>query len=348
MAPRSRHLVMLAGSAGLVLAACALLYPPGEDLVPGRAARFPHSVHLAQDMACTDCHVTALEEAAAGMPSLELCRNCHDEAQEAEKPAERTPAGFILPGAEEPTWTSVTSFALEVSFSHARHGAAGVECAECHGDVAEADAVSRSFSVGMDRCVSCHEEREVSEGGCAGCHPGVDTRSAPATHDERWLRAHGMLGAPATAAASPAVAGSAMNCALCHQESECATCHRRMEPADHSEPWRVRGHGFAAALERDRCLTCHREDSCARCHRETEPLSHRGAWASGMQLHCGSCHVPLSSDESCAVCHADTRGHRAAPPRPPPPHPGAGADCRLCHFPVPHFDNGQECTLCHR
>lgn len=346
MRDRTRHVVMLAGSAGALLAACALVGPPRapQELVPGRPARFPHDVHMAQDMACTDCHVTAEEEAAAGMPAMELCLSCHDEALDADKPRERTPAGFVREGESEPAWTQVTGFTIETSFSHAAHGRAEVQCAECHPGVAESGAVDISWRVDMDGCMDCHARQRVADGGCIGCHAAIGPDWQPASHDPDWLRAHGL----SSLAAGGLSAAPAANCALCHREDECASCHNRMEPADHTEPFRVRGHGFAASLDRSRCNTCHREDSCVRCHRETEPLSHTGGWGSPLNSHCGSCHLPLNSSDGCTVCHTNTASHRQAPRRPGAPHPGPGADCRSCHFPPPHFDNGDNCSFCHR
>lgn len=345
MDARTRKALITVAAASLA-AACSLVVPKPGPPVPGRAGVFPHAIHVADGgMACADCHELAEGAAHAGMPGLDLCWSCHDEAGDPATPLARQPAGFRLEGDPDATWSAVTASSVPTQFSHAVHQSAGLECESCHPGVADSDSVQRAWKVGMPECLDCHDENGVDVGGCAGCHLGLDETTPPASHaDPSWRRTHGPFGAEGVCwGAAPA-----MDCALCHRESSCDSCHQRTPPADHTEPWRVRGHGFSAALERERCDTCHKEDSCDRCHSTAEPVTHGGIWGGGTSAHCGSCHLPLGSDESCATCHRGTPSHRSAPARPGSPHPGASADCRSCHVPLDHFDNGQACTLCHR
>ncbi len=342
---RAAHLWMISGSLGLLVGACALLAPgaagPEEATVPGRPASFPHAIHMEAELACTDCHPGAETEARAGMPDLETCFLCHDEEADAEVPREQTPQGFILPGDEEPTWTRVTATAVPTTFSHARHS--GADCATCHPGVAESEAVSTGWHVDMQQCQECHASFGVTAQSCEDCHPGVGPQWQPDSHRDDWERIHGRVAPFAELAATPS-----QDCSLCHKESQCRSCHTSTTPADHTEPFRIRAHGFAASLDRDRCQICHRDDSCVRCHRQTVPVSHNAIWGGRTSAHCATCHLPLDSSDGCTVCHAGTPSHRLAPRRPAPPHPGPTADCRSCHFPLTHFDNGQDCNLCHR
>jgi len=337
---------MLLSAVGLGLTACAVFFPPEEPLVPGREGRFPHAIHVGDEvgMECVDCHESAESGAKASMPDLELCETCHDEDTDQGRPKARTPAGFVLEGEQEATWSSVTSLSVESTFDHGKHFQAGVACEECHPGVAESDEVSRDLHVGMDACIQCHEKKEVAGVGCKQCHPYVDENWKPASHERDWTHFHGKVAGmgeiPATEPAS--------RCQLCHKESECQSCHSRTEPSDHTEPWRARAHGFSAMMDRDRCITCHKEDSCVRCHNQSLPRSHNAIWGGRTSAHCASCHLPLGEDDSCFTCHRNTRGHHAAPRRPAPPHPGPASDCRECHFPLDHFDNGQSCNFCHR
>ena len=349
MTPKTRLFLLLSLTLAVTLAACVLVAPSGDlgpATVPGRPGVFPHDVHLGGDLEleCVMCHLGAEDEDAAGMPTLEGCMLCHDEDTDADKPPSRTPAGFVLEGEEEPRWTQATKPSVPLAFSHAVHYDADVSCQECHSGVEESSAVELSWRVSMDRCIECHDERAVPDRGCEVCHPGVDESWAPDTHATDWIALHGRMVGFQDLPATP-VGG---RCELCHQENECNSCHARMEPADHTEPWRRRAHGFSASLDRDRCAACHKEDSCVRCHTQTRPLSHGGAWGGASSAHCLSCHLPLGSDDSCYTCHRSDRSHRSAPRRPPPPHPGPAADCLACHTPLPHFDNGQSCNFCHR
>ena len=56
-----------------------------------------------------------------------------------------------------------------VSFSHARHRKAEIECRSCHGAVAERDAMTLEVPVTMKNCVNCHRERHASIA-CNTCH----------------------------------------------------------------------------------------------------------------------------------------------------------------------------------
>ncbi len=57
-----------------------------------------------------------------------------------------------------------------VHFTHRPHARAGVECAECHGDVA-AMTVARQVidTADMGFCLDCHRERRASTD-CVACH----------------------------------------------------------------------------------------------------------------------------------------------------------------------------------
>ena len=49
------------------------------------------------------------------------------------------------------------------------HIRAGVNCAECHGDVASMEAAVQVESLSMGWCLDCHKEREASRD-CLVCH----------------------------------------------------------------------------------------------------------------------------------------------------------------------------------
>jgi hypothetical protein len=113
----------------------------------------------------------------------------------------------------------------------------------------------------------------------------------------------------------------------------------------------LKGHGIAVGLDRGRCMTCHRgDDFCQRCHSQTQPLDHTAAWGTPSNLHCQSCHFPITSagGRGCAVCHtAGTPSHNKTPPKPSNALHGPSADCRSCHTPLRHPDNGMACNACH-
>jgi hypothetical protein len=300
---------------------------------------FSHRQHtLAVQLPCTDCHGGAVSGDAAGMPTLELCRGCHAEADEVDLPPG---ARFeeILGGAPARWASHASRFPADVRFSHSTHAGAGLACERCHGDVTALAADGAPRRIDKPECLACHEESRVEER-CATCHLEIDENWAPPNHGAGWMTMHGRI------ARSANPQDFTEQCSFCHQQSSCVDCHMDEPPPNHTQFWRQRGHSIEARIDRDRCATCHQSDSCDRCHSETAPISHRGAWGAPLDMHCLSCH--LNGTRECELCHDGTPSHLSATPMPPGHLPTF--NCRQCHgltAPLPHVDKGDECIACH-
>jgi Cytochrome c7 and related cytochrome c len=131
---------------------------------------FPHKTHVEQEITCTDyCHESATKGPIAGLPSVNTCMICHT-AIATDKPiiqaiTERQAKGLDL------AWQRVYGFPPEahVRFNHAAHLRAGVECATCHGNVAQQGVAERVVDHTMNFCVSCHKQKQASND-CLVCH----------------------------------------------------------------------------------------------------------------------------------------------------------------------------------
>jgi formamidopyrimidine-DNA glycosylase len=68
-------------------------------------------------------------------------------------------------------WQRVFGYPDEahVRFNHAPHIRANVECATCHGNIAEQTVAQRNVEMTMGFCVNCHRERKASLD-CLACH----------------------------------------------------------------------------------------------------------------------------------------------------------------------------------
>ena len=314
----------------LVLVATACWWTSQGE--PSEVARspFPHAVHVEdQGMDCALCHESAESDDAAGMPTLDACVLCHEFLDEA-KPEERR-LSTLYAGVEGVIPGRGVALADEVIFSHASHAAAGLDCAECHGELAELD--HRPIARDMASCVTCHDSRSV-DGQCSVCHQEIGVDTQPASHDLGWSWRHGkaFLAHPTSAA---------NDCSLCHQESSCQECHDRQAPRDHTSLWRRFGHGVALGQDRERCATCHTSSQCEACHEVARPRSHRAGFAGPRHGHCVQCHLPLDGQQSCATCHRSTPSHDFAAPL--PPDHSVAMNCRQCHgisAPLPHVDAG--------
>lgn len=356
-----RHALMLLLAAALLVVACALVGPAPEPgpAVPGRTVEFPHAVHLSDDvgLSCVDCHAGAEEEERAGMPSFTTCVLCHTVEDEGAPEGALSPVltPFLLDGATTPSFSRLTASNIPITFSHAAHVGAGVDCASCHGDLTTSEAVTAAVHVNMANCLDCHQSRGVEEGGCLACHAGVDERWKPATHDFGWERAHGRVQEVVGLRAG----NPAMDCGLCHREDgpiqSCAECHLSALPEDHTPFFKNQGHGLIAAMNRNRCQACHQEDTCLECHAVTEPISHGANWGAPRNQHCLNCHLGARASGDCRVCHVDGAPSHDLAPTPPPTvaaHATATA-CMTCHATVrppnhPYTGDGNYCRRCHQ
>ena len=67
-------------------------------------------------------------------------------------------------------WARVYQLPDIIWFSHAAHVKdAKVECAVCHGDVAQRDVLFQEKSISMNSCMDCHA-RHKAPNGCDVCH----------------------------------------------------------------------------------------------------------------------------------------------------------------------------------
>jgi hypothetical protein len=149
----------------LLLALTAALAAAPEQPLP-----FSHKTHAATaKLVCQDCHPSPVKFGAEmGFPPASKCMACHILIAK-EKPAIQKLAQFAA--SKEPIpWVRVYKLADFVFFDHRYHLMNQAKCQDCHGLVAEQDAVSDELgSTKMTFCQSCHTRMKAS-GGCGTCH----------------------------------------------------------------------------------------------------------------------------------------------------------------------------------
>ncbi|HQG77795.1 MAG TPA: respiratory nitrate reductase subunit gamma [Bacteroidales bacterium] len=151
----------------LVVNAIALGRTTGYS--PDQPVKFSHQIHAGQNGTdCIYCHNYAPYSKSAGIPAQNICMNCHllvrngtrsgmfeiakvVESYEANKPIE---------------WIRVYNIQEHVFFSHAQHvTAGGIDCTECHGEVAGMTRIVQVPDLSMRWCINCHRTRSVNFGG---------------------------------------------------------------------------------------------------------------------------------------------------------------------------------------
>lgn len=155
--------------AGVGFVAGRVLLHPAESVL--QPVAFNHRLHVDDvGLECLDCHEYYETGAHSGLPAAETCLGCH-EGGVTESPEERKLLEMVARG-EEIRFRKLFRLPDHVYYSHRMHvTVAGLECVECHGDVAKTTTppLLPLVRITMDRCMDCHAERKVRTD-CTDCH----------------------------------------------------------------------------------------------------------------------------------------------------------------------------------
>jgi hypothetical protein len=144
---------------------------------PEQPIAFSHKIHAGDNgIDCNYCHSSARSSKTSGIPSANVCMNCHANitsgtttgTAEIQKiydaigydPETRT---YIEGYKQQPIqWVRIHNLPDLAYFNHSQHvSVAKLECQECHGAVEEMDVVKQSSELTMGWCINCHRETEV-------------------------------------------------------------------------------------------------------------------------------------------------------------------------------------------
>lgn len=153
---------------------------------PIQPIHYSHKIHAGDnEIDCKFCHSSARTSKSAGIPSLNVCMNCHKSIMEytgeedlANGYTKEFYTGEIqklydavgwdavnqkYTGETKPVeWVRIHNLPDFVYFNHSQHvSVAGIECQTCHGPVEEMEIMSQHASLSMGWCVNCHRETEV-------------------------------------------------------------------------------------------------------------------------------------------------------------------------------------------
>ena len=164
-----------------------------EAYQPSQPIDFPHSVHAGVNgIDCRYCHNSATKSKSAGIPTVNVCMNCHKQVsgrtpeQETKIKAIYEAAGWdgkMYSGDTKPIkWNKVHVLPDHVYFNHSQHvTVAGIDCKQCHGDMTKQKETARVVPVSelnkiegntkltrqtltMGWCIECHAETGISDG----------------------------------------------------------------------------------------------------------------------------------------------------------------------------------------
>ncbi|MCH2223282.1 MAG: c-type cytochrome [Crocinitomicaceae bacterium] len=166
-----------------------------EDYQPSQPIEFPHNVHAGiNGIDCKYCHNSVTESRTAGLPTVNVCMNCHKQVtgesdeQKAKIAKIYAAAGWdaekgVYTGKTKPiVWNKVHVLPDHVYFNHSQHvEVGGVDCIQCHGDMTtmcetakvqpvsvlnaiEGNVKLTKPTLTMGWCIECHGEKEISTG----------------------------------------------------------------------------------------------------------------------------------------------------------------------------------------
>jgi len=136
-----------------------------KDYMPDQPIKFSHKVHAGQNkIDCQYCHSIATYSKSAGIPSANLCMNCHKVVKAGTRSGtfEISKIYRAIESGKPIEWVRIHKLPDHAFFSHAQHvGVGKVKCQECHGLVQDMDLVKQASDLSMGWCVNCHRRTGV-------------------------------------------------------------------------------------------------------------------------------------------------------------------------------------------
>ena len=151
---------------------------------PVQPIHYSHRIHAGDNgIDCKYCHSSARVSKTSGIPSLNVCMNCHKSISEVapETLAEGTEYGVDYnaeiqklyeavgwdgtgyTGDSKPVkWIRIHNLPDFAYFNHSQHVVVGgIECQTCHGPVEEMEIMYQHAPLTMGWCINCHRETDV-------------------------------------------------------------------------------------------------------------------------------------------------------------------------------------------
>lgn len=158
-----------------------------QGYMPIQPIHYSHKIHAGDNqIECKYCHSSARVSKHSGIPSLNVCMNCHmniaeyngeedlekgytkefytNEIKKLYKAVGWDENSQSYTGETQPVkWVRIHNLPDFVYFNHAQHvSVAGVECQKCHGPVEEMEIMYQHSSLTMGWCINCHRETNVN------------------------------------------------------------------------------------------------------------------------------------------------------------------------------------------
>lgn len=169
-----------------------------QGYAPVQPIHFSHKIHAGDNkIECKYCHSSARVSKTSGIPSLNVCMNCHKSIYQYTGNPEGPSAEDLANGytnefytgeikklykavgwdeenqqytgeAQPVEWVRIHNLPDFAYFNHSQHvSVAGIECQTCHGPVEEMEIMEQFSPLTMGWCINCHRETNVKVEGNA-------------------------------------------------------------------------------------------------------------------------------------------------------------------------------------
>ena len=167
-----------------------------ENYQPSQPIAFPHDKHAGiNGIDCKYCHNSVTKSKSAGIPTVNVCMNCHKQISGEGKPYAGEVKKIYAAAGWDPSvpgrytgktkpivWNKVHVLPDHVYFNHSQHVVVGgIDCKQCHGDmtkmseavkvqpVAELNKIEGNIKLSkptltMGWCIECHGAKDVPLG----------------------------------------------------------------------------------------------------------------------------------------------------------------------------------------
>jgi len=167
-----------------------------ENYQPSQPIVFPHDRHAGVNgIDCKYCHNSVTKSKSAGIPTVNVCMNCHKQISGEGKPFAGEIKKIYAAAGWDPSvpgrytgktkpivWNKVHALPDHVYFNHSQHVVVGgIDCKQCHGDmtkmseavkvqpVSELNKIEGNIkltkpTLTMGWCIECHGAKNVSLG----------------------------------------------------------------------------------------------------------------------------------------------------------------------------------------
>ena len=157
-----------------------------QGYMPLQPIHYSHKIHAgANQIECKYCHSSARVSKHSGIPSLNVCMNCHvniaeyngeedlengytkefydNEIKKLYKAVGWDEENQVYTGETEPVkWVRIHNLPDFVYFNHAQHVMVGeINCQNCHGPVEEMEVMYQYSPLTMGWCINCHRETNI-------------------------------------------------------------------------------------------------------------------------------------------------------------------------------------------